>query len=237
MRLYDELADWWHLLSAPEEYAQETAVFEQMLSGSRTVLELGSGWGNNASHLERRFALTSVEPSPGVRAASARLNAECEHVAGGMRSVRPDRRFNAVFVHDALMSMTTEADLRAELATAFFHCPPGGRVLLAPDRERETWRPATDCGGHDGEGRSMRYLEWSYDPDPGDTRTTSAYAFQLRDGDGPPRLERDEHELGLLPRATWIAALRDVGFDELLVVPEAWERELFLCRRPILDVR
>src|SRR5437762_14131668 len=55
-KLYGELASWFHLLSAPADYAEEAAFARKLLiEGSatppRTVLELGSGGGNNASHL------------------------------------------------------------------------------------------------------------------------------------------------------------------------------------------
>jgi trans-aconitate methyltransferase len=73
----------------------------------REVLELGSGGGNNASHMKRAFAMILVEPSDGMREISRRLNPECEHRSGDMRTVRLDRTFDAVFVHDAIMYMTT----------------------------------------------------------------------------------------------------------------------------------
>ena len=237
MRLYSELADWFHLLTAPEDYAEEAAEIVRLAEAAgegelRTLLELGSGGGNNASHLKRRFDCTLTDLSEDMLALSRRLNPECEHVAGDMRTLRLGRTFDLVLVHDAVAYMTTEADLRATFETAFAHTRPGGVAIFLPDCTRETLVAGTSTGGHDGDGRSLRYLEWSYDPDPGDTRTTTAYAFLLRAGDAPPRLERDEHELGLFPRATWLAALRAVGFEQPRVVHDAWERELFLCRRP-----
>jgi len=56
MKLYSELADWFHLLTAPASYAEEAAIYGELMvsraSGPvRRVLELGSGGGNNASHM------------------------------------------------------------------------------------------------------------------------------------------------------------------------------------------
>jgi ubiquinone/menaquinone biosynthesis C-methylase UbiE len=96
-RLYHELADWWHLLSAPEDYAEEAAYYTELLVDAcrpRRVLELGSGGGNNASHMKRRFELTLVDRSPEMLAQSRELNPECEHVQGDMRSVRLGREFD-----------------------------------------------------------------------------------------------------------------------------------------------
>ncbi|HXG65757.1 MAG TPA: class I SAM-dependent methyltransferase, partial [Blastocatellia bacterium] len=169
LKLYGELAPWFHLLTAPADYAEEAAAYRRELLAAaaappRTLLELGSGGGNNASHLKAHFEMTLVDLSPAMLEVSRTINPECEHVQGDMRSVRLGRVFDAVFVHDAVMYMTTEADLRAAMETAFAHCKPGGVALFVPDYVRETFRPVTDCGGHDGKGRSLRYLEWSYDP-------------------------------------------------------------------------
>jgi hypothetical protein len=57
-RLYGDLAGWFHLLTAPSEYAGEAALYRRLLESAgpvRTVLALGSGGGNNASHLKARF--------------------------------------------------------------------------------------------------------------------------------------------------------------------------------------
>ncbi len=241
-KLYDDLAAWWPLLSVPEDYAEEAAFYAQCLLDAaakpvRTVLELGSGGGNNASHLKARFALTLVDRAPGMLAVSRRLNPDCEHVEGDMRTVRLGRRFDAVFVHDAVCYLTSEADLRQAMETAYLHCEAGGAVLFAPDHVRETFRPSTDHGGHDGEGRALRYLEWTWDPDPADTEYVVDFAYLLREVDGEVQVECDRHVEGLFPRATWLRLLADVGFDGR-VVPfvhsevEPGTCELFVGRRP-----
>ncbi len=242
-RLYSDLAEWWPLMSAPQDYVEEAAFYsETLIRGSRsrprTLLELGSGGGNNASHMKRHFAaVTLVDPSPGMLAHSRRLNPECEHVVGDMRTIRLDRVFDGVFVHDAVTYMTTEEDLRLAMTSAFVHCAPGGAALFAPDALKETYRPGTECGGHDGEGRSMRYLEWSWDPDPADTTSIVDYVYTLRDADGAVRIVHDRHLEGLFPRETWLRLLRDVGFEPEVVPFDHSELEpgsyqLFLARRP-----
>jgi SAM-dependent methyltransferase len=177
------------------------------------VLELGSGGGNNASHLKRHFQLTLVDRSPGMLAVSRALNPECEHVEGDMRDVRLGRTFDAVLVHDAVCYMATETDLRAAMATAYAHCRPGGATLFVPDFVRETWRAGTDHGGHDGGGRALRYLEWTWDPDPSDTTYLVDFAYLLREADGSTTVERDRHVEGLFARAEWLRWLEDAGFQ------------------------
>src|SRR5262245_19210318 len=110
--LYTKLADWFHLLTQPAEYADEAAAYRDALVGAaiprpRTLLELGAGGGNNASHLKRDFACTLTDLSPAMLACSRAINPECEHIPGDMRSLRLGREFDAVLVHDAVCYMTT----------------------------------------------------------------------------------------------------------------------------------
>jgi SAM-dependent methyltransferase len=216
-RLYGDLAAWWPLISAPEEYTEEAATAAAVLNTAsipvREVLELGSGGGHNAVHLKSRFRLTLVDLSEDMLDVSRRLNPECEHHQGDMRTIRLGRAFDAVFVHDAVAYMTTEADLRQVTKTAFAHCCPGGLALFVPDHTAETFQPVTDHGGSDGpDGRGARYLEWTTDPDPGDTWIQSEYAFLLRDTDGSVRMVHETHRTGLFSRAVWLRLLAGAGF-------------------------
>lgn len=241
-KLYGALAAWWPLLSAPADYAEEAGFYRDTIVAAsrerpRTLLELGSGGGNNASHLKRDFEMVLVDPSPGMLEVSRALNPDCEHVAGDMRTVRLDRRFDAVFVHDAVCYMTSEADLRRAIETAFVHCRPGGVALFAPDHVRETFRPSTDSGGHDGVHRALRYLEWTWDPDPADTTYVVDYVYLLREADGSVRAEHDRHYEGLFARADWLRWLADAGFtarvmtfDHSEVEPGSYQ--LFVGTRP-----
>ena len=100
-------------MSAPEDYAEEADIYagllEEACDGSiETLLELGSGGGNNAVHMKERFGqLVLTDISPGMVEVSRNLNPECDHRIGDMRTVRLDRTFDAIFVHDAICYMTT----------------------------------------------------------------------------------------------------------------------------------
>jgi len=234
-KLYGELASWFHLVSSPPDYAEEADFARKLLTEAgtappRNVLELGSGGGNNASHLRAHFEMTLVDQSPGMLELSRSLNRECEHIIGDMKTVRLGRLFDAVFVHDAIMYMTTEGDLRQALDTALIHCKPGGAAVFMPDVVRETFVSLTTHGGHDGEGRSIRYIEWTFDANPSDTTYTVDFAYLLREGDKPLRVVHDHHVFGIFSREVWLNLLRDVGFDPK-VVPDPWGREVFAARR------
>ncbi len=239
-RLYGDLAPWFHLLTAPEEYADEAAIYVALLAegarGSvRTVLELGSGGGNNASHLKGRFDMTLTDLSPEMLALSRSINPECEHVVGDMRTLRLGREFDAVFVHDSVDYMTTRPDLRAAMATAFTHLRPGGVAVFVPDHVRERFEPRTSHGGNDDGKRGLRYLEWDWDPDPDDETYLVDFALLLRQEDGSVRLEHDRHECGVFARLTWLGLLGEVGFEaeaRMIDVDEEVASEAVVVRRP-----
>ncbi len=169
MRLYSDLADWWPLISPPEEYADEIPRLLDALGEPGRLLELGSGGGHVASHLTD-FERTLVDLSPDMLAVSQALNPDCVHVVGDMRSVRLEERFDAVLVHDAIDYLLTADDVAAMLATAAEHLVDGGRLVLAPDGVRDTFADSTTSGGADApDGRGARFCEWVWDPDPNDT--------------------------------------------------------------------
>ena len=240
-RLYDELASTWPVFSSPGEYLEEATFYRRVLEQFstrpiRTMLELGSGGGNNASHLKAHYEMVLVDKSPGMLAVSRSLNPECEHFEGDMRTVRLDREFDAVFVHDAVCYMTTESDLRQAIATAYEHCAPGAVALFAPDHVVENFHSSSDHGGEDGIDVSVRYLEWTWDPDPADNTYTVDYAIMVREPDGSVKVVHDRHIEGLFPRADWLRFLSEAGFDATMVPFEhselpAGEHEVFAAKK------
>jgi len=243
-KLYSDLARWWPLFSAPAEYVEEAAFYATLLKETdaarpTTLLELGSGGGNNAYCLKVHFDETVlVDIAPDMLAVSRSLNPDCEHLQGDMRTVRLGRQFDRVFVHDAIAYMTTAADLRQAIETAFVHCAPGGRAVFAPDHVRETFKPGTEHGGNDGEHESIRFLEWTWDPDPSDFTCLVDYTYVMRLKDGSVTVEHERHTEGLFPREDWLRTFTDVGFAPK-VVPfdhsdlEPGSYELFVCTKGV----
>ncbi len=241
MRLYGDLAPWFHLLTAPEDYAGEAARYQALMleevPDARTLLELGSGGGNNASHLKQRFACTLADLSPQMLTLSRELNPDCEHVLGDMRTLRLGRTFDVVFVHDAVMYLTTEDDLRACMETAFSHTRPGGVALFAPDCTRETFAPGTEHGGHDGDdGRALRYLEWTHPPVGGEPSFVVDYLVLLSEPGAETRGVHDRHAHGLFPEHTWLHLLESAGLTPRLVRGDPTDEDaiqpVFVARRP-----
>jgi SAM-dependent methyltransferase len=237
MKLYEELADWWPLVSPPAEYREEADEYLRLFRAAASapigeMLELGSGGGNNASHLKSEFSLTLVEPSERMREVSRALNPECEHLPGDMRTVRLGRQFDAVFVHDAIEYMISEADLRAALETVSTHLRPGGVAVVAPDATRESFAPGASIeggdepAGPDGRSRSLRYLMWTLPPEPGASFSVVHFALLLRERDGSVSSVHDTHHNGVFPRATWLRLFQEVGLDARLE-PRTLEGEVY----------
>jgi len=238
-KMYTELAVWWPLISPPVEYQEEVAFFLPLLSDvidrpPVTLLELGSGGGSNALYMKTAFSeVTLVDLSPYMLEASKQMNPDCEHLEGDMRTVRLDRTFDAVFVHDAIDYMTSLDDLKRALQTAFIHCKSGGMALFVPDAVRETFEPSTEHGGEDGEeGQGVRYLEWTYDPDENDSTHITDYVIIYREAGLPVTVEHDQHILGLFSDDDWLRLLSEVGFNEARFVVDPFERHVFVAHKP-----
>jgi SAM-dependent methyltransferase len=238
---YSELADWWPLISPPEEYTEEAAFFANLFASApipvREVLELGSGGGHNAFHLKNSYRMTLTDLSAPMLTISRKLNPECEHVQGDMRNLRLGTLFDAVFVHDAVAYMTSESDLRQVIETAFVHCRPGGVALFVPDDTSESFVAGSDCGGYDDQdGRGARYLEWSHSPVEGSTLSLTDYSFLLREADGAVRVFHETHRLGLFSRQVWLRLIEEAGFAAVAVPESTSEerppREMFLGTKP-----
>jgi SAM-dependent methyltransferase len=236
--LYGDLVPWYRLIDPAKDHLDEATAYRDALDRAvspraETLLELGAGAGNNALFLKQRFRCTLTDISEGMQGLSRAANPDCEHVLGDMRTLRLGRTFDTVLVHDAIMYMTSEAELEAVAETAFVHTRPGGAALFAPDFVRETFRERTELHRNDEHDRTLCCLEWSWDPDPLDDTFVTEFSFLLRDR-GTMRAVHDRHVEGLFSRATWLRILEHAGYT-VESVPRPFDDEMtdevFLCRR------
>ncbi|HSW38469.1 MAG TPA: class I SAM-dependent methyltransferase [Acidobacteriota bacterium] len=242
LRLYRDLADWYPLLTPVADYAEEAAFYRRLFEAHcrrqpRTLLDLGSGGGHNAAYLKASLSCTLVDLEPAMLALNRRLNPECEHIQGDMRSVRLGRVFDCILVHDAVSYMTSRTDLAGAIATAFIHTAPGGVAQFQPDFVAETFEPGTETGGSDGNGRALRYLEWRWIADSKTGMYVTDMAYLLRDESGAVEVVHDRHFMGLFPRTLWLDLIAEAGFEPLAVPFEhsSYSKtgfEVFLGLRP-----
>ena len=215
MRIYGELAPWFHLLTHPSDYAEEAAYYTQVID----AVERRAGAHAPRARLRRRQqrvtpegalrlhahrslagdARAEPDDQPGVRARPGR------HAHASARShVRRRFRPRRDHVHDDRgRPPRRDRDGRCP-------CCAGRRRLLVPDTTREIFAPGIDHGGHDGDdGRALRYLEWTYDPDPDATTFEVDFAVILREPDEScPRRARPPHVRALPTRRPGCACSR-----------------------------
>ena len=261
MRLYNDLAWLWPIVSPPAEYIAEAAQWRDIIrsrlpagSGRGTgtgtaagrrggsggsslpsLLDLGCGGGHLLSHLTPDFVTEAVDLSPPMLELSRRLNPQTQHHIGDMRSIRLGRAFDVVAIHDAINYMLTEADLAAAMATAAAHLKPGGLALLAPDWLRDTFAgPKVIDWTRRDRAVDITFIEYIADPDPTDSAIESVFLFIIN-RDGRITVEQDRHLSGLFAESVWRRLLAEAGLTAELVATEGYEggfgETLFVCRR------
>ena len=243
-KLYRDLVEWYPLLTPVGDYVEEAAFYRHLFEvhcrrPPTTLVDFGSGGGHNCAHLKSTLSCTLVDLSPAMLASSRRLNPECEHVEGDMRTIRLGRAFDCVLVHDAISYMSSRADLQRAIATAFEHAAPGGVALFQPDFVSETFEQGTDQGGSDSLERALRYLEWRWIPDTLEDGYVTDMAYLLRDDKGSVEVVQDRHVMGLFSRAVWLDLIAEAGFVPLAVPFDhslncAGGHDVFLGLRPDL---
>lgn len=228
MKFYEKFAGWWPLFSAPGEYEEEAGLFLKIIGqygkNIRTALELGSGGGNNALYFKKYFRMTLTDISSGMLEISRQLNPECEHIQADMRDMNLGKAFDLVFVHDAIMYMTSREDLERVFEVASRHLKNDGILFIAPDFFRETFKPSTSHGGHDGNGRSLRYLEWTTDRNPHDDKVETDYVFVLKNSE-QTEVFHDQAEYGIFSKAVWQKLLEKAGFSVSFMIIDHSELE------------
>ncbi len=217
IRLYNELAYLWPVISPPEDYGVEAlywlrAIERKLGPEPHNLLELGVGGGHLLSHLTPHHRAAAVDVSPRMLELSRARNPGVEHHLGDMRTVRLGRRFDAVLIHDAVGYMLTENDLRVAFETARAHLRPDGLLLVAPDIVAESFyegkviRWTTSAGDV-----SVTTEEILHDPDPSDTQVESLFTYDIMEN-GIHRVVQDLHVTGLFSIDAWTSLMEGAGF-------------------------
>jgi SAM-dependent methyltransferase len=221
MRLYNDLAWLWPVLSPPADYEAEAGVILDLIHEHHagpdrpTVLDLGAGAGGLIYHLQRDCDCLAVDLSPAMLAEGRGQNPEVPAVAADLRSLRLGRTFDVVLLHDVLDYMLGESDAVAALATAAAHLRPGGLLLACPTYITETFQAGGVGIDHHALGRPpgravvvSRTLR---------TDRPNRYTLQLlvllTHPDGRRELVEDRHGCGLLTRGWWTELIEAAGFE------------------------
>ncbi len=227
VKLYEDLAFLWPVLSPPADYAPEASlVLSYMLehlpareTGAKwSVLELGAGGGHTLFHLGGACECVAVDLSDAMLAQCRVLNPEVHTIEGDMRTLDLFQAFDAVLLHDAADYLRTEDDARAAIATAAKHLDPGGLFVLMPTYVTESFEDGESAeDANQTDDLSVRYQST--------VQRTGEQAFALTmsiawDGPAGEGQAEDVHECGLFGREDWRAWLLDGGFEVSMDEPE-----------------
>ena len=217
-RLYGDLAYLWPLVSKPEDYANEASFWRDVLmeklgEGKHHILELGVGGGNNLSYLTPYFKATAVDLSEEMLINCNKLNPDVDVHVGDMRSVRLNKKFDAVIIHDAISYLLNENDMIATFETVAEHLTSGGIFVTTPDYLKETFtNNTTHYHKPKSDGTTdLTFIEYIHDPDPKDTMIETIMVYFIKQG-GQTTIELDRHQTGLFPKATWLRLIENAGF-------------------------
>ncbi len=236
-RLYTDLAPWWAALanrdSHPAEAAHLQALADQAL-GCRveSLLEIGCGGGGIAAHFDDDREVVLCDLSAEMLEVCRGHNPGRTCVQGDMRTLRLDRTFDAVLLHDAVMYLTSEADLQATMHTAAAHLNPGGVFLVVPDVLKEGFTERAVSGGTVGYP-GLQLLEWHWDPDPSDETYQLDINILLRTEAGTMEAIHETHTLGLFSAETFVRCLMNAGLKPVseLIWDETLLPEVFAARK------
>lgn len=236
-RLYSELAPWWPLLAERETLAEEAEHLIALLdeaygSPIKSLLELGCGGGGLASHVEPDREVVLTDLSADMLAVCRANNPNRDCILGDMRSLRLGRTFEAVLLHDAVMYLTSEADVQAAFDTAAAHLADGGVLLVVPDVVHEHFQERAVSGGTVGRP-GVQIMEWHWDPDPADTTHRLDVSVLYRDESGGMKSMHESHTLGLFPTSTFIRCLINAGLTPIdgLIWDETLMPEVFAAQK------
>ncbi|HEV8244996.1 MAG TPA: class I SAM-dependent methyltransferase [Polyangiaceae bacterium] len=112
----------------------DVAFYRRACRGSRSVLELGSGFGRIlAALVSPGRRLVGIERDPGLLALARRAlpRSAAELICADMRSFELERKFARILIpYSGFFCLLTDADALSCLRAVRRHLAPGGRLLL-----------------------------------------------------------------------------------------------------------
>jgi SAM-dependent methyltransferase len=237
-RLYNDLAWLWPIWEDVEVYKAESRLFAKLIKKhskikAHTLLDMGCGGGKNVFHLKKRFAVTGIDVSRPMLANAKTQNPDCRFRMADMRSFDLKKRFDSVFINDAVTYITTKRDLLKVFRCAHKHLKPAGVMITHPDECKEQFKQnETNIWTSRTDDMDITFIENQYDPNPKDNTFEKRLVYLIREK-GKLRTERDLHVCGLFSLDIWRESLRQVGFE---VVEEEEEDSgnvpTFCCVKP-----
>ena len=226
MQLYSTLAPYYSILNPNGVYDTEVwhymNVFEQKLGSIQKIIEFGSGVGAFAESLPTHLKVTLVDLSQDMLFESQKRNPNKKHVCSDIRNVsieQIDDLVDVVFLHDAVMYLTTEDDLYKTFQSAKKCLRNGGILLVVPDVFEEDFEEHFLAGGEDGfvenQHVSVRLTEWHWRNLEDPNRIFVEFSLMIRHENQPVQHVHETHVMGLFSQEQYIQHLQKAGFTDI----------------------
>ena len=243
LRLYHDLAWLWPLWGDASDYRAESLAIADDIRRhagptATRLLDMGCGGGKNDAWFKRHFDVTGIDLSEAMLAQARILNPECRYLQADMRDAALGCSFDAVFINDAVLHMSSVDELAAVFETAYRHLEPKGVMICVAEVTKESFvqdqtevSVATARG--DAAALHVTFIENHHDPDPDDDTFDWTAVYLIREH-GRLRVEHDAGTAGLFDLATWRRMLRQTRFDTREVTHRFDGRDYptFINRKP-----
>lgn len=246
LRLYSDLSWLWPMWGdshAGSEYAKYCNFIMEKVNRLRhkdlkTLLNLGCGGGKNINTLKKHYECTGLDISADMLKLAKELNPECDFVQADMRSFDLGRKFDFVFIDDAVTYMLTRRDLEQVFFQAFNHLETGGVMVVTPDATAESFKQNETQIFHSIASErypdtEVVYVTTNYCRDMAVEQSEGVFVYLIRTH-GELRIETEVHQFGLFPLQVWRELLLKTGFSiqEESYVEEGQSYTPFICLKP-----
>jgi ubiquinone/menaquinone biosynthesis C-methylase UbiE len=239
-RLYTDLAWIWPVWGGVEEYRPESEDAARMIMEfsriePKTILDITCGGGKNDFTLKKHFKVTGLDASEEMLENARKLNQECEYLQGDMRDFNLGRKFDAVYINDGIVYVTTAEDLGKVFASCARHLKNGGVMITIAEKFKGNFKQnETRVFNSESDEPQIIYIENNYDPDPEDTVYETTFVYLIREK-GKLRIEHDFHTCGIFTIDTWREKLAEAGFEvtERDMVYDGESYKTFICVKPL----
>jgi len=217
-RLYDDLSHLWHLVSPLDDYLEETELFCELMKSEskiplKDLLHLGCGRGHNDYIFKNHFNVTGVDLSSAMLKWAKKLNPEVDYHQGDMRTVKLNKKFDAVTAVDSVDYLITKNDLQKLFQNVFDHLNPDGIFMFILESTRDSFRQDDSIVYSNSSGDEwLTVFENRFDPDKTDTEYEITFVYLYRQK-GVLEIFTDRHLCGLYSEAEVKKLLTAVGFQ------------------------
>ena len=228
MKLYSTLAPYYSILNPVGVYDAEVwhylQVFQETIGSIETFLEFGSGVGAFAESLPQNLQVTLVDQSQDMLIESQKRNPNKHHICSDIRKFNAQKLptlVDVVFLHDAVMYLTTEEDLYKTFLSAKECLREGGIFLVVPDIFLEDFEEHFLAGGEDGflenQSVSVRLSEWHWSNVETPNRVNVEFSLLIRHDNQPVQHIHETHIMGIFSPEQYIHNLQKAGFTNIEV--------------------